>query len=163
MWLNKKELTSIVFDVINRYLIFILNKLGYKDKPENLSLKISDTYDHALGICFAFFKDYEKTNLAEAVIVLYPSNIIWLKILDWLWLPRLCMFSRKLLEKRILYVLAHELRHFWQYHTGTHKKQRKSLRFLSFGYDSMEADAEKWAQEFLSIYWSKPRISGLSF
>ena len=160
--MTQNEIISITLDVINKNTPVILNKLGFKEKPENLLFRICDTYDHALGMCTAFFKDQEKNELLETVIILYPSNIIWIKILDRIWLPRLCRFSRKLFERKVLHVLAHELRHFWQYYTGEHKEYRKLSKFLPRKIRLIEIDAEKWAEEFLLVYGLQPKIANLS-
>lgn len=160
---NKTELTAFVWEVINKYMSIILDKLGFNEEPENLSIKISDTYDYALGACYAHFANKDdKNELSKAIIVLYPWNIMWIKISDWLRLPRLCSFSRKLLERRIIYVLAHELRHYWQYYTGEHKKQRHLSKMLPQRMNLLEVDAEKWAENFLSVYGLKPKIANLS-
>lgn len=162
MILEKSEVMSISRDVINRYALFILNKLGFREKPENLSVRLGDSYDHAFGMCFAFFRDQEKNELGWAVVVIYLSNITCIKIFDWLRLPRLCMFSRKLLERKVLHVLAHELRHFWQYYTGEHLEYRKPAKVIPRTVCVLEADAESWAEYFLSAYISNPRIAHLS-
>lgn len=162
MLLAKTEILSIARDVVNRYVMFILNKLGFGDKPENLSIRLGDSYDDAFGICLTYFKDQEKNELAGAVVVLYLSNITCIKIFDWLRLPRLCMFSKRLLERKILHVLAHELRHFWQYYTGEHKKYRRMTKGIYRKVLMLEVDAENWAEEFLSAYVLKPRIASLS-
>ncbi|MFZ5649146.1 MAG: DUF6782 family putative metallopeptidase [Bacillota bacterium] len=162
MLLAKSEIMAIARDVVNRYVLFILNKLGFREKPENLSVRLGDSCDDAFGMCFAFFRDQEKSDLAGAVVVLYLSNITCIKIFDWLRLPRPCMFSRKLLERRVLHVLAHELRHFWQYYTGEHREYRRFTKSIYREVRMLEVDAENWAEEFLSAYVLKPRIAGLS-
>lgn len=157
------EIISITQEIINKNTPIILRKLGYSDQPDILRLKISESYDYATGICLAFYKDHDRNELKEVVVILYPSNIIWLKLLDWLRLPRLCMFSRKLFEKMVIQVLAHELRHFWQYYTGEYKKYSRLSRFLPRSMSLFEVDAENWAQEYLNVYGLCPRIASLSY
>ncbi|WP_066637859.1 hypothetical protein [Desulfolucanica intricata] len=162
MILRTKDITPIVWDLTNKYLLIILKKLGFREKPQNLIIKTSETYDYALGVCLAFFNKDTMNELSAAVVVIYPSNIIWLKIFNWLRIPRLCMFSRILLERKILYVLAHELRHYWQYYTGEYKKHRQLSKFFPRSINMLEVDAEKWAEEFIRVYSFLPKISSLS-
>ncbi|OPX83781.1 MAG: hypothetical protein A4E53_04383 [Pelotomaculum sp. PtaB.Bin104] len=72
------------------------------------------------------------------------------------------MFSKRLLERKVLHVLAHELRHFWQYYTGEHRKYHRITKGIYQKVHLLEIDAEKWAEEFLSAYVLKPRITSLS-
>jgi len=163
MLLAKSEIVSIAKDVVNRYVMFILNKLGFGEKPENLSIRLGDSCHDAFGVCITYYKDQEKNELVGAVVVLYLSNITSIKIFNWLRLPRLCMFSKRLLERKVLHVLAHELRHFWQYYTGEHKKYRfRMTKGIYRKVLMLEVDAENWAEEFLSAYVLKPRIASLS-
>lgn len=83
------------------------------------------------------------------MVVLYLSNITRLKIFNWLSLPRLCMFSRKLLERKILHVPAHGLSHFWQYYTGEHREYRSLTKSICRKVRILEMDAGNWAEEFL--------------
>lgn len=161
--MNAHEIVILTQEIINRNTPIILSKLGYTNQPDILKLKISESYDYATGICLAFYKDHDRNELKEVTVILYPSNIIWLKLLDWLRLPRLCMFSRKLFEKTVIRVLAHELRHFWQYYTGKYKEYRRLSRFLPRGMSLFEADAENWAREYLDVYCLCPRIANLSY
>ncbi|GBF34799.1 hypothetical protein DCCM_3919 [Desulfocucumis palustris] len=161
--MTKKDILSLTSEIINKNTPVILNKLGFKEQPGYLKFKISESYDDALGMCFAIFKDDEKTQLQEAVIILYPFNMLWINFLDWIRLPRICKFSRRLFERKVLHVLAHELRHFWQYYTGEHKKYSRLSRFLPSKMRLIELDAEKWAEDFLTVYGLKPRIANLSF
>lgn len=160
--MTSNDILSLTSEIINNNTPIILNKLGFKEEPKNLKFKICESYDDALGMCFAIFKDNDRTELLEAVIILYPHNMIRINILDWITLPRLCKFSRKLFERKVLRVLAHELRHFWQYYTGEHKEYHQLSRFLPSKMRLIEIDAEKWAEEFLMVYGLKPRIASLS-
>ncbi|MDD3654458.1 MAG: hypothetical protein PHO01_09780 [Desulfotomaculaceae bacterium] len=162
MLLAKSEIMSIAKEVIDRYILFILKKLGIWEKPENLCVRLADANDDAFGVCLTYFKDQEKNELAAAVVVLYLSNITCIRIFNWFRLPRLCMFSKKLLERKILHVLAHELRHYWQYYTGEHKKYHRMTKGIYQKVLLLEVDAENWAEEFLSAYVLKPRIAWLS-
>ncbi|MFZ5643098.1 MAG: hypothetical protein ACOY46_05875 [Bacillota bacterium] len=160
--MGENEIISIAREVINENTSFILKKLGFIEKPHNLKLKICESYDDALGMCFAYFKDNDKKELTEAVVILYPSNMIWIKISDRIRLPRISKFSQKLFERKVLHVLAHELRHFWQYHTGEHREYHRLSKFLPGKVHLIELDAEKWAEDFLSVYGFIPRIANLS-
>lgn len=162
MLLARSEIMSVAKEVINQYIMFILKKLGIWEKPENLIVKLGDSCDDMFGTCLTYFKDQKKNELAGAVVVLYINNITCIKILDWFRLPRLCMFSKKLLKRKILHVLAHELRHFWQYYTGEHKKYPRMTKGISQKVYLLEVDAENWAEEFLSAYVLKPKIARLS-
>ena len=156
------ELFSRTSEIINENLLAILSKLGFREMPENLSLKISQEYGQAYGLCLALFKDEHRSQLLEAVVVLYPSNMLWLKVFDWLHLPRLCMFSRRLFKRRVLHVLAHELRHFWQYYSGEHREYHRLSQFLPRSMRLVELDADRWAEDYLLVYGANPRLAGLS-
>lgn len=64
----------------------------------------------------------------------------------------ICLAFSKMLEKQLIFVLAHELRHYWQYYTGTVYEKGDytgSARFMPYSMRWEEKDADQWALEYL--------------
>lgn len=85
-------------------------------------------------------------------IVLYPLTGIYSQKKDgmkkvWFASAFSLLFSW-LVKKHLTFILAHELRHYWQYYTGTVYKQGDyvgSTRFTPYSMRWEEIDANNWA------------------
>ena len=168
MYMTNEKLMKEAQEVINLHAPIILKELGLEDNDGILErIFVSDTKNDANNALIT--KEVRKTVrygqvvrqeyvVGSAFIDINPLVSFYYEGKDGAVKsePFVMRFFRKTIRQNILFTLAHELRHYWQYHSGEIFKNElmmNGIKALSYERQWCERDANQFGVEYLSKFY----------